>query len=78
MEHCDGGDLFSRIKQRRYFTEPEAAIICVTLTSILEYAHKQGVIHRDIKPENILLPSKYDDTDIRLIDFGAATTFSEG
>lgn len=78
MEYCDGGDLFSRLVQRRFFTEPEAATICRQLAKILMFAHKNGIMHRDLKPENIFLTSKHCDTKIRLGDFGSAINFTPG
>lgn len=78
MEYCEGGDLFTRVKQRRYYTEPEAAMICRTLASVLAFAHSKGIIHRDLKPENILVASRDNDIDICLADFGSATFFKPG
>lgn len=77
-ELCEGGDLFNRIKERRFFTEHEAASICKTLATVIHVAHERGIMHRDIKPENVLLVSKYDDTDVRLADFGSVAFFKPG
>jgi serine/threonine protein kinase len=35
-------------------------------------------MHRDLKPENIFLVSKFNDTNVRIGDFGSAAFFSEG
>ena len=75
MEMCTGGDLFTRIKKLRQYSEREAAMVCCKLASALESAHNIGIMHRDIKPENILLVSPESNTDIRLADFGSATFF---
>lgn len=38
---------------------------------------RKGIIHRDLKPENILFNSKQEGVfDIRLADFGYATTYT--
>lgn len=29
-----------------------------------------NVVHRDIKPENLILESKKDDANLKIIDFG--------
>jgi len=33
--------------------------------------HAKGVLHRDLKPSNCIL-TKYDNTAIKLVDFGLA------
>lgn len=35
------------------------------------------IVHRDIKPENILFDTKQPNSNIKVIDFGASTKFSE-
>lgn len=78
FEDCKGGDLFNRIKQRRFFIETEAASISRSIGLALKYCHDNGVMHRDLKPENIFLASVHNDLDIRLGDFGSSTFFSPG
>lgn len=78
MELCEGGDLFERIKERKFYPENEAAVVVKSIASALATAHQNGIMHRDIKPENILLASKDSDTDVRVADFGSATKFRAG
>lgn len=78
MENCEGGDLFSRIKERKFYSEQKAAMVIKAVASALNFAHKNGIMHRDVKPENILLVSKTSDTDVRLADFGASSIFKKG
>lgn len=54
MELCEGGDLFTFIKNQRKFTESIAAGIFRQIMSGVYYLHKKGVCHRDLKPENML------------------------
>lgn len=78
MEYCEGGDLFSRIKERKFYSEHKAAMVIKSVASSLKFAHQNGIMHRDIKLENILLVSNHSDTDVKLADFGAAAIFSKG
>mmetsp|Transcript_44023 Transcript_44023/g.65288 ORF Transcript_44023/g.65288 Transcript_44023/m.65288 type:complete len:1102 (-) Transcript_44023:68-3373(-) len=72
MELMRGGELFDRIIEKRTFTEKEARDVTVCMLEALQYMHQKRVVHRDLKPENLLLPSKRDDTNIKLADFGFA------
>eukprot|EP00271_Cylindrocystis_brebissonii_P000890 TRINITY_DN1106_c0_g1_i1.p1 TRINITY_DN1106_c0_g1~~TRINITY_DN1106_c0_g1_i1.p1 ORF type:complete len:760 (+),score=137.18 TRINITY_DN1106_c0_g1_i1:1227-3506(+) len=78
MELCEGGELFDRITAKKRYSEPEAAIVCRTVVGVLRYCHALGFIHRDLKPENILLCAKDNDTAVKVIDFGVATSFKPG
>ena len=69
-ELCDGGELFSAISDRGYFTEFEASKIIKQLLETINYLHSMNIVHRDIKPENIMLMA--NGKDIKLIDFGTA------
>lgn len=39
--------------------------------------HKQGIVHRDLKPENILFSSPRIDSEIKIIDFGLSSKFTD-
>ena len=41
-----GGNLFSRIKSRRTFTEADAAAVVRDISSALAYLHGAGIAHR--------------------------------
>jgi calcium-dependent protein kinase len=75
-ELCEGGELFDKITEEKYFTEKCAKIIMKQLFSAIEFCHLNKVIHRDLKPENILLIKKeitsIYDFQIKLIDFGTS------
>ena len=76
MQLCEGGDLFTFIKNQRKFTENIAAGIFKQIISGVLYMHKHNVCHRDLKPQNML----YDNEGglVKIIDFGTATTFTRG
>ncbi|CAI5528391.1 unnamed protein product [Closterium sp. Naga37s-1] len=72
MELCEGGELFDRILERKYYGERQAAKVIRSVVEVLDYCHQRGIVHRDLKPENILLVSKRSDTRCKVIDFGMA------
>eukprot|EP00927_Polykrikos_kofoidii_P036796 TRINITY_DN31040_c0_g1_i1.p1 TRINITY_DN31040_c0_g1~~TRINITY_DN31040_c0_g1_i1.p1 ORF type:complete len:407 (+),score=48.54 TRINITY_DN31040_c0_g1_i1:159-1379(+) len=72
MELCEGGELYDRVQQKRYYPEPEAKVCCRNLLEATRYIHGKGIMHRDLKLENILLASKVSHTDIKISDFGLA------
>lgn len=59
MEHCQGGDLFSLIQNRRkhaeYFSNSEIVALITQLLLAVHFLHSQGVLHRDIKTRNVFL-----------------------
>ena len=71
MEYCPGGDLFSYLEKRKFkISEERASIIMHKMCTAVYYIHKYGIVHRDLKPENVLMTSKDEDSDIRILDFG--------
>lgn len=78
MQLCEGGELFDRITERKYYNERQAAKVIKTIAEVLLHMHALGIMHRDLKPENILLVSKRSDTKLRVIDFGMAYIFKQG
>lgn len=73
MELCSGGELFDRIKSKRYFREEEAKPVVRKICEAIHFMHeKHRVVHCDLKPDNILFKTKAEDSDIKIIDFGMA------
>ncbi|MDR3736442.1 MAG: protein kinase [Acidobacteriaceae bacterium] len=71
MEVLEGGDLFSYLEKRRFrLPEQRAAKIIHSLAAGLYYLHSYGIVHRDIKPENVLMVSKSEESDVKIVDFG--------
>lgn len=77
MELMEGGELLSRIKQRKFFTEIEASEIMGKLVRAVEFMHNRGVVHRDLKPENLIFESAKEGAEIKVVDFGFATLLPE-
>lgn len=76
LEKCDGGELFEEVFKRKFLSENIAALISKQLFSVVSYLHDKNIAHRDIKPENILLEEREDFVNIKIIDFGAAVSFT--
>ena len=71
MEYCSGGDLFTYLERHQFkLNEERASIIMHKLCASIYYIHQYGICHRDLKPENVLMTSKNENSDIRLLDFG--------
>lgn len=77
MEEMAGGDLLDKIAEKEFYPEGECRRLARRLFEAIYYCHKKRIVHRDIKPENILLESKFDDTKIKLADFGCAKEISD-
>ena len=71
MELLEGGDLFSYLEKRKFrIPEQRASRIVHSLAAGLYYLHSYGIVHRDMKPENVLMISKGEDSDVKIVDFG--------
>ncbi|XP_020252733.1 calcium-dependent protein kinase 15-like [Asparagus officinalis] len=78
MEACEGGELFERIIERKFYSEKRAAGICREIVTVVRDCHCLGVMHRDLKPENFLFLSKEEDSPLKATDFGLSTFFKPG
>ncbi len=79
MEYVDGQDLSKVMalyqEQGELMPINEVIRIGKSISSALDYAHRQGIIHRDIKPSNILIAK---DGRVLLGDFGMALDVRDG
>ena len=73
MEYIPYENLLGRLQKCYRFTETEVSIIAKSCIELLVYFDSLGIIHRDIKLENILMCSKYNNYEFKIIDFGFAT-----
>jgi len=76
LDYVEGGELYTRLRDRRAYSEKQCATIMKNLLEPLSYLHQRKFVHRDVKPENIVISSKTSETDIKLIDFGFAIDYS--
>lgn len=71
MEYLSGGPLLSHFKERKYkMKENRVRDIAHQIATSLFYLKSFGIAHRDMKPDNIMMASKDEDSEIKLIDFG--------
>lgn len=75
MEHCSGGSLLDRVRERRALPESETCLIFQQLLAALAACHSAGIVHRDVKLENILFDA---EGGVQLIDFGLCGFFTPG
>lgn len=75
FEYIEGKDLSDYITERIKLTENETKFILEQICSTINYLHSIHICHRDIKLDNIMINP--ETHEIKLIDFGFATKFSE-
>jgi len=70
MDFMGGGDVFDRVLEIGKYSESDARKLTTSLLKGVHCMHISGVAHRDLKPQNLLLDSKENDTEVKIIDFG--------
>ncbi|XP_029610162.1 serine/threonine-protein kinase PLK4 [Salmo trutta] len=55
MDHCEGGNLAQKIKERKPFSEEQIMDWFVKICMALKHVHELGLLHRDLRPQNIFL-----------------------
>ena len=74
MEDADGRALSEVISSHKFSTN-DVLRIALSVTTIIESVHRNGVIHMDVKPHNIIVDM--DRLEAKLTDFGSATRLSQ-
>lgn len=64
-----GGELFTILRKRRYFSEDTARFYAAHVVDAFQYMHDRDTVYRDLKPENLLLDA---DGYMKVTDFGFA------
>lgn len=70
LELCGGGDVFTKVVERHYYSEYEARFMAKCLLESIKYMHECGIAHRDLKPDNLLLAKQGNDVHVKIADFG--------
>lgn len=76
MEHCSGGELFTKITSQGHIHETEARIYMNKMLMAVSHIHSLKIVHRDLKTENFLFDSKCATKELKLVDFGLSNKFS--
>ena len=69
MEICLGVDLWSLLRDHKYFPDNTARFYIGCVVEALDYLQHLGIPYRDIKPDNCLI---YDRGYLKLADMGLA------
>lgn len=72
MEHCSGGDLFSKVTEKGVLKELEAARAMQQMLRAIGYLHAHHIVHRDLKLDHFMFENTSEDAHLKLIDFGFA------
>uniref|UniRef100_A0A8C5QDC7 Uncharacterized protein n=1 Tax=Leptobrachium leishanense TaxID=445787 RepID=A0A8C5QDC7_9ANUR len=67
MEYAAGGNLSTRLKSLKLFSEPMARFYTACVVLGVEFLHQQNIIHRDLKLDNIVLDR---EGFAKITDFG--------
>jgi predicted Ser/Thr protein kinase len=73
MEHVEGRDLKSIIREEAPFAIGRALDIAIAVSAGVGFAHRAGIVHCDVKPQNVLISP---DGRVKVTDFGIARAFS--
>eukprot|EP00494_Astrolonche_serrata_P025298 UN25559 len=69
LEVCQGGELFTILRNEKYFPEQTARFYAACVIEAFDYMHSKDIIYRDLKPENLVL---HKTGYLKVTDFGFA------
>jgi len=75
IEEYIEGESLGAFMERKLPGEPEVVRWALTLCSVLDLLHRNGIVFRDLKPANIM---RRPDGEVKLIDFDIARHYKEG
>eukprot|EP00210_Caulerpa_lentillifera_P007307 g6984.t1 len=78
LELCTGGELFHRIREKKAFSEHEAAMMLRSILLTVILCHDHYIVHSDLKPENFIFSHIGPGASLKAIDFGISRLCQEG
>lgn len=72
FELLNGGELFSRIRECNFLSEPTARLYFHQIMDAVYFMHAKSIVHRDLKPENIMFVDNALNSMLKIVDFGFA------
>ncbi|CAF3785045.1 unnamed protein product [Adineta steineri] len=79
MAYCEGGDLYTKLKERKASQQPltENQIIewFVQICMAIQYMHDKSILHRDLKTQNVFLTK---NEIVKVGDLGIARVLDSG
>jgi len=69
LELALGGELFSVLREKNRFEEPQSRFYAACVQSAFAYLHDKQIVYRDLKPENLLFDA---EGYLKVVDFGFA------
>jgi serine/threonine-protein kinase len=73
QEYVEGRDLRAELRARGPLAPAEALDMLEQIASVLDAAHRGGVVHRDLKPENVMVARDADGKPlVKVLDLGIA------
>jgi len=75
MDSCLGGELWTILRNYKYFNEPTARFYVACTIEALDYLHSKNILYRDVKPENLVVDK---NGYVKLVDFGLSKQLTNG
>lgn len=73
VEYLTGGELIKNMSKKIKYNELYLKKVIRSISIGIAYMHERGIMHRDLKPENLMIKSKKERLNVKIIDFGLAT-----